>query len=390
MQDAIPKTSEQSSLLSQGNPFNALANLNPANQPTEVVIEACLMIGTSFKEFFGTYSKWLFELKKRMEVRPGSKGKQLKFPVKNTNGEVHAPELYWHEFLNIHFKVSRRYIQSLEKNLLEGTFRDPNLLKGDVVTFPKDGKTLEGTVAKVHQSADKVDVTIGEANETVPLEAVSKVNPPTVKKIKVGDLILCDDSGAEFKYEGHGKFSRTKMPTLLEQRDRELATIKANRDREAAKAAEKVRQKELRKAEAARRDLEKIAEKERHNSEAKAKKEAARLKKAEAEAAKVKKRSKRNSSSVAQKPAQTELVKMVRIGDTREFGVYPESCMEFTLTNALAIGARQLCETERDRINAERRAKNGSTEGLPETTNALAPSAARPSNSAFATNVDGA
>jgi hypothetical protein len=261
------------------------------------------------------------------------------------------------------------------------------LAEGDKV---KAGDGTEGTVENVHESAAKVDVVFKGRDEivTIPVAELAKVVIP-VKKIRVGDLILCDDVGAEYKYEGHGKFSRTKAPTLLEQkRERELATIKVKQEREKAKAEEKTRQQELCKAEAALRDLEKVAEKERRSAEAKAKKDAARLKKAETEAAKVKKRSKTNSATAAQKPAKTELVKMVRIGDTREFGVYPESCMEYTSSNALAIGARQVCETERDRINTKRLAKNGSPENVPEAAHALAPSASRPSNLASANNAE--
>ena len=81
---------------------------------------------------------------------------------------------------------------------------------------------------------------------------------------------------------------------------------------------------------------------------------------------------------------------MARVGDTREFGVFPESCHEYTATNALTIGTRDVCEAERDRINEKCLGKNGSPECVPKATNALAPSAARPSNSASATNAEGA
>jgi len=49
-----------------------------------------------------------------------------------------------------------------------------------------------------------------------------------------------------------------------------------------------------------------------------------------------------------------ELVLVARIGDTREFGVFPKSETEYTAAKALAIGALQYCEAERDRINAKR------------------------------------
>jgi hypothetical protein len=55
---------------------------------------------------------------------------------------------------------------------------------------------------------------------------------------------------------------------------------------------------------------------------------------------------------------------MARIGNTDEFGVFPEYCWKCTTPNALTIGTRQVCEAERDRINAKRPAKNDSVENL--------------------------
>ena len=173
------------------------------------------------------------------------------------------------------------------------------LSEGDTVK-PKDGAgDTEYMVVNVHKSAPKVDVVPkGSASGnavTFATESLKRVKP-TIKKVKVGDLILCEDKGAEYTYEGNGKFTRTKTPTALEQkRERELASIKAKKEREIAKLEEKKRQQELRKAEAARRDLEKIAEKERRKTEADAKKEAARLRKAAAAAEKANKRSKANT-----------------------------------------------------------------------------------------------
>jgi hypothetical protein len=55
----------------------------------------------------------------------------------------------------------------------------------------------------------------------------------------------------------------------------------------------------------------------------------------------------------------TELVLVARIGDTKEFGVFPESETEYTTAKALAIGTLQYCEAERHRINAKRSANAG-------------------------------
>lgn len=175
------------------------------------------------------------------------------------------------------------------------------LSEGDTVK-PKDGSgDAEYTVVNVHQSAPKVDVVPkGSASVnsvTFATESLKRVKP-TIKKVRVGELILCQDKGAEYKYEGNGKFTRTKTPTALEQkRERELASIKAKKEREVAKLEEKKRQQELRKAEAARKELEKIAEKERRKAEADAKKEAAHLRKAAMAEEKASKRSKGNNTA---------------------------------------------------------------------------------------------
>jgi hypothetical protein len=86
--------------------------------------------------------------------------------------------------------------------------------------------------------------------------------------------------------------------------------------------------------------------------------------KALAAAEKANMRSKGTSAKPVATSAKTELVKLARIGNTNEFGVFPESCWKCTTDNALRIGTRQECEAERDRINAKRLAKNDSVENL--------------------------
>jgi hypothetical protein len=269
-------------------------------------------------------------------------------------------------------KFRQRHEQDKNRRILtsyENPAKPPLLLEGDIVKL-KDAETdAEYVVVNVHESAPKVDVVPkSSANGktlTVAAESVTKVVIP-VRKIKMNDLILCDDNGAEYQYVGGGKLSRTKTPTLLEQkRERELAAINAKKHREAAKAEEKKRQQELRKAEAARRDIEKIAEKDRRRGEANAKKAAGRLKKAAVETAKVKNRSKVASSQLGPTPTKAELVKVARIGDMQEFGLFPESCSEYTAGKALKIGTRGVCEAERERINAKRLAEQGAAGNAP-------------------------
>jgi hypothetical protein len=241
------------------------------------------------------------------------------------------------------------------------TPRPLQLTEGDLVMEQgKDGVfTVVNVYAPSPANTPTVDIVPREDDKakprTITTESLKKVNVP-IKKIEVGNVILCSDTGTEYRYEGHGKFMRTDTKTLQEQkRDRELATIKANRNREAAKAAEKAQQKELRKAEAARRDLDKIAEKERRSAEVKAKKEAKVRKQAEAEAARAKQLAAKSKKieSAAPRNGNGEPVKVARIGN-REFGVFPESCTQYTPANALTISSRQVCEAERDRINAKR------------------------------------
>jgi len=76
------------------------------------------------------------------------------------------------------------------------------------------------------------------------------------------------------------------------------------------------------------------------------------------------KHTKGTNATPAAAAATTGLVKMARIDNTNEFGVFPESCWKCTRANALTIGTRQVCEAERDRINAKRLADNDSVENL--------------------------
>ena len=147
----IAQSLDQASKLSiEGNPFESLANLKPADQSNETVIAACITLAKSVTDFWRQYGSWLSELKLRMEVHNGSKGKQLL---------IGGAMLYWHEFLAKYFDVSRRQINRIEKAITAGTYKPLLLVEGDrVVGQAKDGHAKEGTVTLVHQSAAKVDV----------------------------------------------------------------------------------------------------------------------------------------------------------------------------------------------------------------------------------------
>jgi hypothetical protein len=83
-----------------------------------------------------------------------------------------------------------------------------------------------------------------------------------------------------------------------------------------------------------------------------------------------------NPKAATVKATKTEKVLVARVGDTNEFGVFPESCVEHTTANALTIGTKQVCEAERDRINAKRAANAGSVEALHGTAKAQMPQTA--------------
>ena len=131
-------------------------------------------------------------------------------------------------------KRKQRYLAAMRVRF---TMAKPlQLAEGDTVKPKHEGDDAEYTVVNVHESAPKVDV-VPKGHDsgkviTLPTDSLKKVKP-LIKKIKVGDLLLCDDNGAEYQYSGGGKLSRTKTPTLLEQkRERELAAIEAKKERE--------------------------------------------------------------------------------------------------------------------------------------------------------------
>ena len=115
------------------------------------------------------------------------------------------------------------------------------LTEGDTVKVKGEEDPTVYVVMNVHESAPKADIAPkdnADANTvTVPTESLKMANSP-VKKVKEGDRILCEDTGAEYQYGGNGKFSRTKTPTALEQKhQREIANIKAKQqDRRKRKA----------------------------------------------------------------------------------------------------------------------------------------------------------
>lgn len=250
----IAKSLDQTSKLSiEGNPFEFLAKLKPADQSTETVIEACIILAKSVTDFWRQYGSWLSDLKRRMEVRNGSKGKQLL---------IDGAMLYWHEFLVKYFRVSRRQINRIEKDLTAGTYKPLLLVEGRrVVGQTKDGHAKEGTVTKVHVSAPKVDVDFGDGKEeTIAIENVSKAKTPPVGTLRINRLYVDARTHVQFLYTDEGRLVRTKeQPRLKALKEAEPVKAKANVDGFKAKAVGKELEKENRKAEALRKDLDQIA-----------------------------------------------------------------------------------------------------------------------------------
>jgi len=250
----IAKSLDQMSKLPiDGNPFESLANLKPADQSTETVVEACIMLAESVTDFWRQYGSWLSELKRRMEVRNGSKGKQL---------PISGVMLYWHEFLAKYFNVSRRQINRIEKEVTAGTYKPLPLAEGDRVTaHTKDGHSKEGAVTKVHESSAKVDVSFGDGNaETIALADVTKAKAPNLPKLKFDCLYVDQRTHVQWRYTGDGVLVKTKeQPALKAYQEQEAAKAQARLDRLKAKAAEKNLENENRKSQARSKDLDQIA-----------------------------------------------------------------------------------------------------------------------------------
>ncbi len=346
------QTSDQRSQVSQEISFETLANLNPAEQTEQFVINACLALGESLKHFFEQNSVWLLDLKRRFEVRNGSKGKKL---------EVNGEQIYWHEFLDMYFNVSRRHIQRLEKGILEGTY-EPELEVGDVVKVIDDnGKpvdNVEGVVTKIHETADdKVEVDFGEKEVTMSTDTLERVKvvKDKLKKLTEGDRIVDADTDTVYLYVGCGKLKREEVqPIIQAKRDKDATALKAKQDKAKADADKEAERKKIRKAETAARDLAKI--RKRDEAEA-ARKQKAVQKKAEKaardaqriadKAAKAKPHAEKAKAKIA--PAATKTWVVRRIGETNKFGVFCSTAPD----ESIMIDSKEACETRRDELTAK-------------------------------------
>lgn len=241
---------------------------------------------------------------------------------------------------------------------------------GDQVTVPGG----DGEISCVHQTTGKIDVVLDETQErvaNVTPKRVTKLNGAPViggklakqkeHLLAAGELLIDSASGKKWIY-ADGKFSVTKMHTRSEVKEEAIARLKAEREtaRKRKEEEKEVRQKQAQKKEAAKINAAK-AKREAAQAKREAKHAAAAAKAAKA-AAKANKRSKVSSAKSTATTAKTNLVKVARIGD-KEFGVFPESCSDYAAATALTIGTLNVCEAERERINAKRRAEPASVTG---------------------------
>lgn len=353
MQQALQRqTSDQRSQVSQEISFETLANLNPADQTEQFVIDACLALGESLKHFFEQNSVWLFDLKRRFEVRNGSKGRKLV-----VNGE----QIYWHEFLEKYFNVSRRHIQRLEKGILEGTY-EPALEVGDVVkVIDQNGKpvdNVEGIVTKIHETVDdKVNVDFGEKEVTMSTDTLEKVKvvKDKLKKLTEGKRYADADTDTVYLYVGGGKLKREEVqPIIQAKRNKDAAALKAKQDKAKADADKVAERKRIRKAEAAARDLAKIrkrdeaeAAREQKTVQKKAEKAARDAQRIADKGVKAKPHAEKAKATIAAAVTKTWMVR--RIGETDRFGVFCSTAPD----ESIMIDSKEACETRRDELTAK-------------------------------------
>jgi hypothetical protein len=213
------------------------------------------------------------------------------------------------------YNAARKFRQrhENEKNLLpayETSAKPLQLTAGELI---KDEDGIEGVATHVHESSDKVDFTYkhgdGTVTETRPVydsegePLFSKVKP-AVRKVKVGDVFLLEDEGAEYVYNGDGRFVRTATPTLVQQkRDSDAKKLQEKANCLAAKAAEIAKKKAQRAEDARRRDEDKMANAAKAREELEALKAKRAADKAARAAAKASKKLRQGTTPVISLPA---------------------------------------------------------------------------------------
>jgi len=186
--------------------------------------------------------------------------------VRNDLNDV--PVMTWTMFCHNKYLLGcKRTLDALIKEAgLENPTKQPKLLKGDKVVLLADGTdrpvSYTGEVTHVHEKSNpnddlKIDVRYKKddktVTETVPVTAAEKI-PDVRKHLAVNELVILDDieGGAEFRYDGGGKITRTDTPSKAE-----AAKVAAD-EKKKQDAATKKKEKEE-KAAAKKKEKEEIA-----------------------------------------------------------------------------------------------------------------------------------
>lgn len=92
-------------------------NLEPEQATDEQVVARCVQIAKSFADFWNENKQWLLELKKRFQVRQGSRGIQLK---------VEGVQMHWDEFVAEYLHSTTENIRQLVKREKEENTQTPD------------------------------------------------------------------------------------------------------------------------------------------------------------------------------------------------------------------------------------------------------------------------
>jgi hypothetical protein len=292
----------------------------------KVLINTVLAVGKEWQskrktvtDYFEQHKLEVLTLRNEFGVKKGTKGKLLYVPQP---GDV-PRAMYWSEFVQMAFGVSERHI---------------NRLLGIPVESPDPPDPAKSKNYKLGFAAGQEAAMRGQVQAPAVAQPVSKLD----KADPYAYFAQLKDEKQTFAFELAAMVVEMFEPTDADEIVQEFGK-------------EVKRQQQLRNAEAARRDLDKLAEKEYQQTKAGAK----------------------NTEPTKNEPTKaTKKFLVARIGDTHEFGVFPDWCDDYIAANALTIGSKQACEAERDRLNSKRAVNPESDSTLPGATNTQVPQTA--------------
>jgi hypothetical protein len=200
--------------------------------------------------------------------------------VRNDLNDV--PVMTWTMFCHNKYLLGcKRTLDALIKDAgLENPSKQPKFLKGDKAILLANGTdrpvSYTGEVTHVHEKTNpndyrKVEIAYqtpdGIKKDTVPVTAVEKIKVAK-KHLAIGDLVILDDieGGAEFRYDGGKKLTRTDTPSKAEavklaageKKKQDKAAKLAADEKKKRDAATKKKEKEE-KAAAKKKEKEEIA-----------------------------------------------------------------------------------------------------------------------------------